>query len=195
MIYERARFNRRTQQDGESAEQFIVALYTLAESCEYGEMKEQLIRDRLVVGIRDTVLSKRLQLDADLTLEKAKKAVRQKEVVHEHQQVLREGESRTNPIHVDAVRTRQRHRQRSVLGKRDVTSFTKAKKHCTRCGGNLHQRESCPARDAVCHNCQKKGHYSSQCFAKNISSVQAAEFTLQAAEPTVQAVESSALES
>ena len=48
VIFERARFNLRAQQPGESAEQYIIALYTLVESCEYGSMKEELIRDRLV---------------------------------------------------------------------------------------------------------------------------------------------------
>ena len=35
-----------------------------------------MIRNRLVVGIRDSSLSKRLQMEPDLTLEKAKKMVR-----------------------------------------------------------------------------------------------------------------------
>ncbi len=81
VIYERAKFNRRDQKEGESVETYITELYRLAESCEYGDMKEQLLRDRLVVGIRDTKMSERLQLDADLTLEKAKKSIRQKEAV------------------------------------------------------------------------------------------------------------------
>ena len=46
-----------------------------------------MIRDCLVVGIRDTALSERLQLDCNLTLEKATKAIRQKEAVHEQQSV------------------------------------------------------------------------------------------------------------
>ena len=83
VIFERARFNRRTQREGESAEDYIVALYDLADNCDYGELQSEMIRDRLVVGIRDTALSERLQLDADLTLEKAKKAVRQREAVHD----------------------------------------------------------------------------------------------------------------
>ena len=37
----------------------------------YGDMKTEMICDRLVVGIRDIVLSRHLQLDADLTLETA----------------------------------------------------------------------------------------------------------------------------
>eukprot|EP00731_Ephydatia_muelleri_P019117 Em0011g1157a len=48
-----------------------------------------MIRDRIVVGIRDETLSKRLQLDPDLTLEKAKRIVRQQEAVQEQQKVLK----------------------------------------------------------------------------------------------------------
>ena len=44
-------------------------------------MLEEMLRDRLVMGMRDTVFSERLQLDPDLTLEKAKYAMRQKEAV------------------------------------------------------------------------------------------------------------------
>ena len=48
-----------------------------------------MIRDRLVVGIRDNALSKRLQLNPKLTLETAKKAIRQHEAVHEQQRELK----------------------------------------------------------------------------------------------------------
>ena len=64
-------------------------LYKLTENCDYGALQAEVIRDRIVVGIRDKALSKRLQLDADLTLEKAKKIVRQQEAVQEQQQVLK----------------------------------------------------------------------------------------------------------
>ena len=66
-------------------------------------MKEELIRDRLVVGIRNATLSERLQLDTDLTLEKVKKSVHQKEAIHKLQQVVQEGDSRCNPIQLNAV--------------------------------------------------------------------------------------------
>ena len=36
-------------------------------------------------------------------------------------------------------------------------------KNCMRCGKGQHSWHSCPARDATCHRCQRKGHYSSQC--------------------------------
>ena len=80
-IYERARFNLRNQLEGESAEQYITALYGLIGNCEYGPLKEELLRDRIVVGIRYTALWQKLQADAGLTLERAKTAIRQKEAI------------------------------------------------------------------------------------------------------------------
>ena len=58
VIYERARFNRRNQKEGESAEQYITALYDLVETCDYGTLKDEMLRDRLVVGISNAALPK-----------------------------------------------------------------------------------------------------------------------------------------
>jgi len=54
------------------AEEYVTALYELIETCKYRDLRDELFRDRLVVGIRDTMLSERLQLNVDLTLELAK---------------------------------------------------------------------------------------------------------------------------
>ena len=64
-------------------------LYSLAERCSYGHLMAEMIRDRLVVEILDKGLSEKLQLYPELTLEQAKTMVRQKEAVHEHQQVFK----------------------------------------------------------------------------------------------------------
>ena len=53
VIFERARFNRRNQLEGESSEQYISELYCLVDNCNYGNLKDELLRDRLVVGIRN----------------------------------------------------------------------------------------------------------------------------------------------
>jgi len=74
-------FNKHIQLAGETAEQFITTLYHLAETCNYQDMKTELIRDKLVVGIRDQYLSQQLQMDPELTLEKAKTRIHQKEAV------------------------------------------------------------------------------------------------------------------
>jgi len=57
---------------GESVEQYIVELYNLVEHCDYVNLTSEMIHDQLVVGIQYLSLLERLQLDPELTLEKAK---------------------------------------------------------------------------------------------------------------------------
>ena len=59
VIYEHAWFNRRVQLAEESVEQFITNLYQLVD-CEYGELEEEMIHDRIVVSIRNSALSEKL---------------------------------------------------------------------------------------------------------------------------------------
>ena len=93
VTFERACFNKRNQLPGESAENYITVLHQLAESYEYGNIKDEMIRDCLVVGIRDESLSERLQMEVNLNLDTAKKLIRQREAVQ--QQQLLKGNSAT----------------------------------------------------------------------------------------------------
>ena len=71
VIFKRAKFNMKSQMEGECIDSFVTALHGLAEHCNSRDLKEELIRDRLVVGLRDAALSEKLQMDPELTLEKA----------------------------------------------------------------------------------------------------------------------------
>ena len=88
VIFERAKFNLRVQKEGESADNFITDLYTLAEHCQFGALHDELIRDRIVVGLRNKALSEKLQLESSLTLEKAINQARQKELIRQQQELL-----------------------------------------------------------------------------------------------------------
>ena len=44
-------------------------------------------------------------------------------------------------------------------------------KQCTRCGRGVHRRDKCPACDAICRKCHKKGHYSAHCLSKSLANV------------------------
>ena len=52
-------------------------------------MKDELICDCLVVGIQDNALSERLQMEPELTLDKAKRLIRQREAVKEQQETVK----------------------------------------------------------------------------------------------------------
>ena len=104
VIFEGVRFNCWNQLDGESIKQYITVLYHLVDSCEYETLKEEMLRDRIVVGIRDQTLSQCLQCDASLTLEKAKKKVRQSKAVAEQGLQLQGDCSKQSPIVIEQVK-------------------------------------------------------------------------------------------
>eukprot|EP00731_Ephydatia_muelleri_P032566 Em0024g110a len=104
-----------------------------------------MIRDRLVVGIRDEAMSRKLQLDPDLTLETAKKKIRQEKAVREQQQSLKE----TDMVGIEEI-------NRYQARWKDQTSKIRGDqrpqgRQCTRCGRSNHPKDRCPAKDVSCH--------------------------------------------
>ena len=77
VIFKRAKFNQRRQEEGKSVDDFVTSLYCQLEHCCYGDFQDELIRDRIVVGLKDSTLSEKLQLDPTLMLETAITAARQ----------------------------------------------------------------------------------------------------------------------
>ena len=60
IIYERYRFNNRNQDAGESIDTYASSLRSLSDTCNFGTLKEEMIRDRIVCGVRDGSLRKKL---------------------------------------------------------------------------------------------------------------------------------------
>eukprot|EP00731_Ephydatia_muelleri_P016331 Em0009g755a len=143
--------------EGESAEQNLLVLHALARNCEYGQLREELIRDRTVIGILDKALSKRLQLDPGLMLEKAARMVRQSECVGEQQLVLK-GQRDSDKEGVEADVNRM-----NSMGK--VAQQKNSSSSCTRCR-NQHETGKCPAQKVTCFRFHKRGHFQSQCFSQ-----------------------------
>lgn len=152
VIYERAKFNKRVQQPSEPVDTFITALYALAENCEYGALHDDLLRDRLVVGLKDSSLSERMQLDKDLTLAKAITMARQSEEIKRQQTDLR-GEVIASKTAMDAVQIRKAKLSKfKTKEQKQIKSpkFQQTKhdtKACSRCGkAPAHAAVQCPAK-------------------------------------------------
>ena len=78
VIVERVKLSKRVQQPGGPIDSFIQDLYRIADGCEYGTLKNELIHDRIIVGVLDDALnSEKLQTKTKLTLEEAVKLSRQ----------------------------------------------------------------------------------------------------------------------
>lgn len=181
VIYQRAKFNMRAQGPTESADSFITALYALAEECEYGALREELLRDRIVVGIKDSALSQKMQMESRLDLAKAINMVRQAEDIKRQQTDLRADTTaaHTHKAAVDAVRAIKgekpawKNKGQTVKQTKDRHSTHGSEQSCRRCGKTpSHAKFSCPAKNADCHNCGKRGHYGKMCRStKRVSAV------------------------
>lgn len=184
VIYERAKFNSRVQETGESVDAFITALYALADNCDYDKfesvkdekresLKDEMIRDRIVVGIKDSNLSEEMQLCADLDLKKAKDLARQSEAVRNQQKDLRPANC-AEPSQVDAVYHKSQSSRRQPGPSRAYGSSTSRDDQNQRCRdcARFHTRGYCPARNQQCRRCGKYGHFHVACrSSRSVSEV------------------------
>ena len=143
-----------------------------------------MIRDRLVVGIRDlTDLSWAYATAVflsiySLILEKAKRAIRQSGSCT--RSTARAAKELTTELSssLDKLQTGSYKQCKKPYGRRPQSEGGKKRgqpsipsKSCTRCGKGSHPRDKCPAKDAVCHRCNRKGHFMSCCLTKSLSEV------------------------
>jgi len=68
---ERHKFNTRIQKESESFQSFLADLRILANTCEYGTLKDELIRDKIVYGVSSRRVREELFKEWDLTPDRA----------------------------------------------------------------------------------------------------------------------------
>ena len=68
--YEQHVFNTQSQGSVETIDAFVTELRLQANNCEFESLRDELLRNRLVVGIRSDSVRSRLLREADLTLQK-----------------------------------------------------------------------------------------------------------------------------
>ncbi|UYV64879.1 K02A2.6-like, partial [Cordylochernes scorpioides] len=83
VIYERYIFNTSNQEENEGIDSYTNRLRGLASSCEYDILTEELIRDRIVLGIKDNRVRKKLLMEPKLNLSSAIDICRTAEVTEQ----------------------------------------------------------------------------------------------------------------
>ncbi|GFS90805.1 uncharacterized protein K02A2.6 [Nephila pilipes] len=154
VVYKRYKFSSCVQLEGQTIESYVTHLKTLASTCEFAEKENGLIRDRIVMEIKDSGLQERLLRENKLGLEKAIEIVRAAEASREQ---IRNMKYETATINL-------------VKEKENPNQLKKSSQYeCKKCGRKLKPRE-CPAFGKICTKHNKKNHFAVKCFqnTKNI---------------------------
>ena len=109
-----------------------------------------MLRDRLVCGVRDIRIQRRLLAEPRLTLKRALDLALAIEAADKDASEIQRGDSQGGD---------------TSLNKVDVKVDKGGEIKCYRCGGN-HYPKSCYFKDAKCYVCGKVGHLSRLCQAK-----------------------------
>ena len=134
-----------------------------------------MIRDRIVVGIRNQRLSERMQLDEKLTPASATKQAREMKAVKSQQSELRDRETKNHwmlPKNVDTLSGKWKRppppqypkRSGATGGPRQNARQQSTHKNPKVCMGmTIQQGDNCPARYFRFHGCGKMGHFQRVC--------------------------------
>ena len=93
ITYERHVFNTRMQATGETIDNYVTELKLQAKHCEFGSLTNELIRDRIVVGVKDDTVRSRLLRESALTLQKTVDICRAAEVSSSQISALKSSET------------------------------------------------------------------------------------------------------
>ena len=170
VIYERYKFNNRKQESHESIDVYAAALRALAATCEFGELKDEMIRDRLVCGIADNSVRRKLLQEPKLSLEKCLDICRSAEATSAHLKAISGQSSSTGTPadNVNAVDKRKKSKappKRRSNGQMQKQPLPEPKedllKRCKHCGrSHVKQRTKCPAFGKLCSACNKPNHFA-----------------------------------
>ena len=139
-IVQRFHFNSRVQKESETIMQYVAELRKVSEYCEFGTTLDSMLRDRLVCGVRDVRLQRRLLAESNLTFSKALDLAVAAELAEKNVRDLQNTQTHTaTQDQVHAV-------------DKEVNGIA-----CQCCGGR-HMAPICKFKTAVCHSCGKVGH-------------------------------------
>ena len=144
-------------------------LRKLAQTCEFGTIRDSLNRDRLVLGLRDHRVTKRFLSAGDPNLDKALEICRSEEMAVAQTKRIDDVERKANVDEVVTARDEDDLETISAV-QRQQDSRQSGKKECTRCG-RKHAFRKCPAWGKTCLKCQGTNHFAHMCRTKTVNSV------------------------
>ena len=172
---ERHLFNSRCQEEGELFDDFLTDIKILSKNCGFcGSCHDSLVRDRIVAGISDDQLRKRLLSDSKLDLQKAENICRSYEKATQGMEALNESKTEINLV--QSRRSYKQNRPANVQHHQKPRAEQKTgpqQKSCKFCC-RQHQwgKEFCPAWNKKCNTCSRLNHFSNSIVCRGKANVE-----------------------
>ena len=135
----------------------------LCSQCEFENLKDDLLRDMLVIGLADKRLQERLLREQNLTLDKVVSTCQTYEATRKEAKTMQQSSNKDRNYDIDAVRKFDKTKQKHYKYKERDSNIISKCKYCS----YSHKRGECPAYGKVCNSCKKKNHFSACCTKKN----------------------------
>ena len=164
-IYERFLFNQRVQQPGENFDDIFADLRKLAATCAFSTLEDSLIRDKIVIGIRDDATRRRILQTKKLSLSDAVEACKASEITSRRLRVMAGGEEVDALNKTSSIRERLPSPKRFDRKPRQDSSSGSRCRYCrsSSCNGS---RESCRAYGQRCRACNLFNHFAKSSMCK-----------------------------
>lgn len=193
-VYETFIFHGRNQKEEEPFDNFLMDLKKLVRTCGF-ENQDRMIRDRIVIGVLDERLQKRLLEKDNLTLSQAIDMARAAEATHKQLKKMQQQHNTDNQrmtlddvthsnrkvkySHTNDVRNKsyrefnksndeKNYQKRSM--NRNNENLNKILGSCKFCKGR-HEIGRCPAFGKICNNCGKPNHFAIACMTKAVREI------------------------
>ncbi|KAJ8884063.1 hypothetical protein PR048_015920 [Dryococelus australis] len=155
LTYERYIFNKMVQVEGQSPfDEFPTAIINQGKKCEFQELSDGLLCDKIVVGINSDTVQERLLAEGKLTFNQAVKICRATELTKQQLNSMKADSS----LNLDAACKKNGRKEH----------MTAATFQCFRCGTSR-QRRSCPAFFVKgFKKCGKLGHFAVACRSQRV---------------------------
>ncbi|GFV88288.1 putative retrovirus-related pol polyprotein from transposon opus [Trichonephila clavipes] len=184
VIFARHCLSTRNKQIEETVSKYLQILNQLSKDCDFTDVKaeedrKEYIRDAFIRGLKCPRIRLRLLENTSMTLDQAFEQARTLESAEVHAASYM---GSSFPVQSAAKETEDFSEETVATSAASSSSSSRSQK-CFFCGNDLHSRTLCPARDATCRNCGKKGHYQRVCKSRpgrNSSNVVASSNTLVA---------------
>lgn len=172
----RIHFHKRNQMENETLKEFVREIRKLAIDCKFSGPDGKLpmhimLRDRFVAGIRNEELQRYLcrrheesvsTINPDgLSLEKALEIAGNAESAEQQQKILKQSEP-------EAIQNISHNKTTKPNNKRNINQ-KQTRDPCYRCGYTNHSQDKCFYKNEKCSYCEKFGHLSRVCKAKQRS--------------------------